>query len=232
MQDKTNSPIFITGIERSGSSIVAKIMHACGAFIGDVTSMQENIEIKKLVEENYYPKSVNCKYIGQYPLPDMSNLPIFMNWKQQVNSIISQQGYTEGLWMYKSSKLCQTWQLWNYAYPNAKWIIVRRRTGDIIHSCLSTAYMAAFKNGSIQKAVGATNEKEGWLWWVHEHEKLFVEMIEAGLNCKVIWPERMVTGDYQQLYETLDWLGLPWKSEILIMVEPLLYKSRQKERSK
>ncbi|MGB4239665.1 MAG: hypothetical protein WBJ87_08685, partial [Candidatus Hydrothermia bacterium] len=75
-------------------------------------------------------------------------------------------------------------------------------------------------------------EEEGWLWMVHEYEKRFVEMIMSGIDCKVIWPDRMVYGDYQQIYEMLEWLGLPWKSEILTFLDPLLEKSRQIEKER
>ena len=110
------------------------------------------------------------------------------------------------------------WPVWNIAFPNAKWIIVRRRTGDVIQSCLKTGYMTAYA------------EEAGWLEWVHEHEKRFVEMIEAGVNCKIIWPERMIHGDLQQLYEVIDWLGLTWKKEALDFINPQLWKENQKER--
>lgn len=220
MQDKLNSPVFITGIERSGSSIIARILNICGAFSGEVTAMQENIEMNKLVDTYYNLIGADLK--GQNPLPKTDQLLIPTNWKAKVSDVLCEEKYDKiQLWMYKGSRLCQIWPVWHYSFPNTKWIIVRRRTGDIIDSCLKTGYMVAYK------------DKEGWLGWVHQHEKLFVEMIETGLNCKVIWPERMVTGDYQQIYEMLDWLGLEWNKNIVGLIEPLLYKSRQqKERSK
>ena len=55
-------------------------------------------------------------------------------------------------------------------------------------------------------------------------------MIETGLNCKMIWPERMVNGDYAQIFEMLDWLGLKWNDSIVPTIDPLLNKSKQKER--
>ena len=55
-------------------------------------------------------------------------------------------------------------------------------------------------------------------------------MIEAGLNCKVVWPERMVSGDYQQIHETLEWLGLKWNKEVINWIDPLLWYNRKKER--
>ena len=54
-------------------------------------------------------------------------------------------------------------------------------------------------------------------------------MIEAGVNCRIIWPERMVSGDYQQIYETLEWLGLQWSTKIVEIIDPMLIKSRRKE---
>ena len=53
-------------------------------------------------------------------------------------------------------------------------------------------------------------------------------MIEAGLNCKVVWPDRMVNGDYSQIQETLEWLGLPWDHSIINIIDPLLWHSKLK----
>jgi hypothetical protein len=132
--------------------------------------------------------------------------------------------------MYKSSRASLLWPIWNHTFPNAKWVIVRRRTGDIIESCVKTGYMTAFKDPHIQAKTGVTCEEDGWLWMVHQYEDKFVEMIENGVNCKQVWPERMVSGDYRQMYETLDWVGLPWKTQVLTLADELLNTSRKKER--
>jgi hypothetical protein len=141
---------------------------------------------------------------------------------------MQEQGYKEGPWFYKGAKACLTWPVWHFAFPNAKWIIVRRRTPDIINSCIKTSFMRAFVNQDNQKAVGAASEWDGWLWWVHQHEQRFIEMIQAGLNVKVVWPERMVTGDYQQIFEAIEWAGLDWSDEVYDFISPRLWKSRRK----
>jgi len=120
------------------------------------------------------------------------------------------------------------WPVWAHAFPDAKWVIVRRKPSDIINSCMKTSFMRAFQKPAFQKAVGVDSEEDGWLWWVHQHERLFVDMIQAGLNIKIVWPERMVNGDYRQLMETMEWLGLPWKSGVLSFVDPKLWKARNK----
>ena len=216
------APIFVTGVERSGSSIVARILCICGAFTGEVNNMHENIKMKGMLQE-FIQENPNDELI---PVTDTLFIPV--NWKKKVQSILESDGYSEGVWMYKDSKLTQTWPIWNYAYPNARWIIVRRRTGDVIQSCVKTGFMRMFKEEENRERVNVSTEEEGWLWWVHQYEKRFVEMIESGVNCKQVWPERMVTGDYHQMYETLEWVGLQWNSKILETIDPMLVKGRRK----
>jgi len=227
-------PILITGCARSGTSMVAGVINICGAFGGNMSGpnknnkkgMFENAHIRNQVVKPYF-KRLGVDSMGQYPLPDVGDLIIPTNWRQLIERIILQDGYKEGPWMYKGAKMCLHWPVWHYAFPNAKWIIVRRKTSDIINSCIKTNFMRAFNLEKNQKAVGVEDEVEGWKWWVHQHEARFREMMDEGLNVKIVWPERMVDGDYSQMYETIKWLGLEWNSEALSFIDPLLWKARQ-----
>lgn len=225
-------PIIITGIPRSGSSMIAGVINRCGAFGGEMSGykgVNENDAIKEILEKPYLA-SIWADEMGQYPLPDKNKISIPLAWKDMVDDIFERQGYSGGEWFYKSSRACLLWRIWDDAYPKAKWLIVRRRTGDIIESCKKTGYMKAFKNEKHCKAVKAKTEDEGWLWFVHEYEKRFVEMITEGVDHRIIYPERLVYNDYSQLYEALDWLGLKWKHEIFNYIDPLLETSRKKEK--
>lgn len=232
MQD----PILITGIPRSGTSMVAGCFHKCGAFGGNMAGpnrnnekgMFENIRVRGVVKE--YLRQIGVDPLGQYPLPNPAKLGIPTNWRRIVENIMKDEGYDGGAWMYKGAKITLTYPVWQYAFPNAKYIIVRRRTPQIITSCKKTGFMKAFHNEKNQRAVGAANEDEGWLWWIHQHEKRFVEMIQAGLNAKIVWAERMIWGDYQQMREAIEWAGLDWHThaqEVYNFVEPKLWKAKQ-----
>ena len=167
-KDFLHQPILITGIERSGSSIIAKIVSMCNVHVGDVNSMNENCGIKSLVN-TYYSSKLFIPANGQKPLPNTKELYIPTNWNTSIEKLLVEEGYkSDKPWMYKSCRISQLWPIWKYTYPNAKWILVRRKTSDIIQSCLKTAFMNAY------------SDQEGWLDWVHQHEALFVEMIEAG----------------------------------------------------
>lgn len=225
----TTSPILVTGCGRSGSSMVAGVFKICGAFTGTLDGDNksfENVHIRDEIVKPYL-QSINTDPGCQYPLPDIKHLPIPVDWGKQVAICLAKDGYNNGPWTYKSSSSSLIWPIWHYAYPNAKWVIVRRRTGDIVRSCMKTNFMKAFRSTQTQQSIGVKDVVEGWKWWVHQYEQRFVEMITEGLNCRVIWPERMVWGDYQQMFETIDWLGLKWKSEVLAWVDPKLWKARK-----
>jgi hypothetical protein len=126
------------------------------------------------------------------------------------------EGYKDGAWMFKDSRIALTWPLWNISFPDAKWIIVRRRTGDIIQSCMKTGYMKAYK------------DEEGWLGMVQEYEKKFIEIVAEKIDHRIIWPERMVDGDYGQFYEMCEWLGLKPTDKAMESLKTLLWGKREK----
>lgn len=233
-RDYQHSPILITGASRSGTSMIGGIFNLCGAFGGIMSSSSkdarksvfENIQIKNTLVKPYLVDSGVDPY-GQFPLPDISTLQIPVLWKEKVLKIMSSEGYTDGNWMYKGNMMSLMYPVWNYAFPNAKWIIVRRNDDDIVNSCMLTTYMNAFDCEDNVFATGSKDKREAWYWWVRQHNKRFMQMIEEGLNCKQVHPERMVYGDYSQIYEMLDWVGLKWNSEILNFIEPKLWNVRK-----
>jgi hypothetical protein len=218
MNGKSHNPIFVTGADRSGSTMIAKILDLCKVSSGSCNGMLEN---KVIVE-------ANADLLSEHFLsfPDTESLKIPYSWKAFIDGVRLAQ-MNGSPWMVKHSSLARLWPVYHYAFPNAKWIIVRRRTGDIVHSCMKTGYMKEFKCPLALQKLELTTEQEGWLWWVRRYEERFIEMMQAGLNCKIIWPERMVTGDYEQIFEMVDWVGLKWNNKIPSIIDPMLNKSRE-----
>lgn len=210
-------PILITGVERSGSTLIARIFEMCGVKAGICNNMYENIAIANLHNEILQNGEL---------FPPTKGIKIPVNWDDLVLQIydIEKMGVN---WMVKSSLLARYWPIWDYAFPDSKWIIVRRRTGDVIYSCEHTAYMRMFKEVENLVNVGVEDEHAGWLWWVHQYEDKFIEMIHNGLNCRTVWPDRMVFGNYEQMRETVEWLGLTWNPRVPSVISPLLEKSRR-----
>lgn len=212
------SPILITGCPRSGASMIAAAVAACDVFSGRISkrAMWTNDLVRNTIVVPYM-KRMGADEDGLYNFPQGISIPT--HWKEDVELTMELQGLKNSQkWMYKDSRSSLIWQTWHYAYPNAKWVIVRRKPSDIVHSCMKTGYMKAYAT------------EEGWLSMVRFYEGKFVEMIQEGLNCKVIWPERMVQGDYQQLQSLLEWLGVPWNDRAIQYIKPLIWQGQQQQK--
>lgn len=236
-KDYTDSPIIIVGAARSGTSMVAGCIHLCGAWKGDTAGpnkynakgMFENLPLRQEILKPLL-HAAGADKLGQYPLPETKDTVIPADIRESVLKRIKKQGWTSDQpWMWKCAKMSLIWPAWNFAFPDSKWIIVRRKTSDIIYSCMHTGFMNAYANKKVQKEVGVENEHDGWLYWVRKHEEKFREIIDAGINVRTVWPERMIEANYQQMKDTIEWLGLEWNSKVATeFVEPKLWKERDR----
>lgn len=215
-----HNPIFITGVERSGSSLVARVISISGGcFTGHMNGMYENWRLKK------YLRNLPLSLEKSPPYPESLHIPI--NFKDEVLKIINQQGYKENRpWMFKDSLLTPTWKIWHSVFPNAKWIIVHRDQKDIINSCMKTTYMELMKDPGTLETIGVNTPEEGWEWWIKKHRESWMEMIGEGLDCKIVRPDKMAGGDYSQMREMMEWLRLPWNKNTSDIINPLMNRRK------
>lgn len=207
-----DKPIIVTGCARSGTSMVAGVLHLCGAWIGQVTGPTrwnkkgqfENEFIRDKLTKPYL-RAIGADPLGQKPLPKKiypGMIP--QTWEEKVKNIIKSQGYDGNqLWMFKGAKACLIWEVWNAAFPEATWIIVRRDDEKIIDSCMRTSFMRK------------RSTREEWQEWVDYHKGKFHDMHEA-MPGRVydICPGQAFENGPKAVYEKLiGWLGLNWREE-------------------
>ena len=228
MNDMSNKPILITGCARSGTSMTAGIIDLCGAFGGDMfgttrynrKGMFENKVIRQHMVKPFL-RSLGVDPLGQRPLPKIDDVKLVTNefvdrWRDKVKKAIRSQGYRRGHWYYKGAKMCLKWPLWVRAFPEARWIIVRRRSEDIVRSCLRTGFMKAYKNAA------------GWMEWIDEHKERFLEMEQAGCDIHYVWPQKMIDFDLTEIMGVVTNLGLDWKQkEVEAFIEPAYWSGGQ-----
>jgi len=223
-------PILITGCPRSGTSIVAGIIDICGAWGGFLRGatkynrkgMFENSAIIKEIVKPFL-RDLGVDPIGQYPLPNINSLLVqskrVAEFRNDVIKIVLEQGLgSDTIWYFKDPKICLFWPIWRMAFPQSKWIIVRRDDQSIINSCFRTAFMKAF------------DDQEGWQWFVDEHKKRFFEIRSYCNNFAEIWPCEMIEhNEFRQMKFIIQWLGLEWKeNEIIDFLVPSLWHYRNK----
>ena len=219
-------PILITGAARSGTSMSAGVVSICGAWGGRLSGASrhnekgsfENHTIREHIVKPYL-QNIGADPMGQRPLPDLSKDWLVAKMKadgprwfrRAVITEIQSQGYLGGNWFYKGAKMCLMWPLWNSAFPEAIWIIVRRHGSSIVRSCLKTGFMRAYRN------------KDGWFYWVRQHEKRFQEMKEFNF-CHEVWPHKMIAGNFSEIKSVIANIGLVWKdNEVKDFISPALW---------
>lgn len=224
MMDYTNSPIIVTGCARSGTSMVAGVLHLCGAWAGQVTGPTqwnrkgqfENEYIRDRLTKPYL-ESLGADPMGQDPLPDIGKLraeaPYASGaWGANVHQAMRRQGYPEHTqWMFKGAKACLIWPLWAAAFPEARWVIVRREDDKIVDSCMRTSFMRKRKT------------REAWQEWVDEHKLRFAEIMAECREVYQFWPGRALR-DPAPWKALVSWLGLTWDEEkVTDFLEPKLW---------
>jgi hypothetical protein len=217
-----DQPILITGAARSGTSMVAGMIERCGAFGGQTCGptsanrkgQYENVPIRNRVIKAYL-KEIGADPLGQHPLPDMEKVrgAACRDLKEKVLVIMSQQGLDRDRpWYFKGAKMALMWPQWAAAFPEARWVIVRRNATDIVRSCMNTGFMR--KRFNLKQ----------WLEWVQFHEVRFREMAAEIPYCREIWPSRFVAGDFSDLRVLVEWLELRWRPKaVRQFVDPSLW---------
>jgi len=63
---------------------------------------------------------------------------------------------------------------------------------------------------------------------VDYHKERFEEMkAEAGVQVKEVWPTKFVGGDFAEIREVVEWLGLDWNEEaVMDFVSPELWRGK------
>jgi hypothetical protein len=213
MVAKALGMIFITGAARSGTSLTTKILQAHGLWLGgpgQVNDLYEHQEIRQTVLKPMLVK-VGADPLGQGPLPDMSKFRPDVNLRRRVEQ------YFAGApkpWGYKDAKLTLTWPMWHAAFPEAKWIIVRRDHESNIDSCIRTHFMRRY---------GGNRRK--WAQWIDFHLAQFDDMKDAGVEIQKVWPNDFIQSPFL-FRPAVEFAGLEFDfDKVTSAINPKLWRS-------
>ena len=199
--------IFVTGIPRSGTSMVAALLARSRVFSGmpkneDLeTSSFEHSVIKKAILRPHL-QAIGADPMGYFPLPSEGTAePTIVPGKLLM--ILMASGYRGGLWMVKSSRLLLMWKAMQTAFPHSLWVIVRRDVNEVIRSCLATG----------MTSTTASHDMD-WKAWAAFHEKQIATLKASGANVVEVWPNEFFRGEYKGARQVLHAAGCDgWADE-------------------
>ena len=209
--DYFNTPIFVLGLPRSGTSLIAGILEICGAWLGDTVpgggvenpkGFFENIYLREQVNKKIL-NSLDVDPLGVQKLPELATLPAIDGLKEVIRSGLKKEGYDSSRpWLFKDAKLTLLWPVYLKAFPNAHWVIVRRETQHIIASCLNTSFMKK-----------QSSNPSFWRNWSDEYLLRLDALKQSQCSWSEIWSPKIINGELDELAVLVEQLGLHWQPE-------------------
>lgn len=220
MSDYFKKPIFVMGLPRSGTSMVAGLLNICGAWTGSTVPCRSKINPKGFFEHSRIReqviklilKEIGCDPLGVTKLPPIDiNIEANELLTDVLYQIIIQDGYkSDTPWLYKDPKLTLIWRIFTNAFPGAKWVIVRRDKDAVIDSCLRTHFM-----------VQHSTDRDYWEKFTDEYLARIEAFKQADIPFFEIWSEEVITGNFEKVKELVEFLDLDYKeSEVKEFVSP------------
>ncbi len=203
-------PVFITGVPRSGTSMVAGMLEACGLWLGPTVPgnadnpkgyfenlvLRDNLQKEILLHSGFHR-------LGVTSLPPAEWQPDVPNMKAAVAHVLTAQGYDGSRpWGFKDAKLALTWRLWHAHFPGARWVVVRRKADDIVASCLRTGFMNQH-----------SNDRAFWCAFVQSYEARLERLRATVAWSRNVHPAQLVAGDFVALKWMVVRLGLAWRED-------------------
>lgn len=211
-QVQKNQPIFVIGFPRSGTSLVAGLLHQMGAWIGpDVAQGNmwnpkgyfENLKLRDRVVKDQL-RTMDCDPLGTGRLPTRDQMKALPDIRKRVLGILETQGYDgKRPWLFKDCKLTIVWPAWAHAFPDARWIICERSREAILKSCANTPFMKRQGRGAdeLGRAIGT-------------YRKRFTEIaLHASKRTYHVRPKYLIDGEFRYFSQMVQLVGLDWNED-------------------
>ena len=176
--------VLITGCARSGTSMVAGVLQACGLDLGPEDELVGPTrwnpngfkEHKKIRQKVLKPllRELGADPRGQGRLPPRGAMVLPARVAKLRRAVNVRLNGGRG---YKDAKVLLVWRIFYRAFPAARWILVRRDPMGIVDSCIRCDFMTGRKY------------KAGWISWMQEHELRMADLKASGANVVEVWPD-------------------------------------------
>jgi len=219
MQDHFESPIFVLGLPRSGTSMIAGALGLCGAWTGSTVpggvpanpkGFFEHIVIREQITKKILTH-LGCDPLGVRKLPPVDLQLEVPKLADAIREVIEADGYKHDMpWLYKDAKLTLLWPLYQKAFPTANWVIVKRDEEGFIDSCLRTPFMKQH-----------SQDRGYWEKFAEKYLARLEALKKSGASVLEIASQDVIDGKYERFEALVEQLGLTYRyKELTAFVSP------------
>ncbi len=212
------APILVTGFPRSGTSLLAGILHHCGAWTGetlagDVHNPKGYFENERL--HGTYAFYADIMDPATWKIPDPYDVE---QMKSNILKYLTVQRYDgDRPWLYKASFTVTHAKQWLEIFPDAYWIYASREPFDILESCMN---------------VWDRGERDAWIHSMCKFSELWMKTCARLLKCEnrtMMDMGLVAAGDLSKVRAFVEeYDGLEWTQEAEDFVDPKLWKRWKK----
>ena len=132
-----SNQLIVAGFHRSGTSLVCRLLHRAGVFLGyDLMGAAfsnpyghfEDIEVVEL-HKQLLANNGGTWMVGEPFLPIIAET----HWRE-MERIIQRRNAEHGLWAFKDPRVCSFMMVWKHLLPGAKVLLVYRHFSDTTYS--------------------------------------------------------------------------------------------------
>lgn len=219
MQDYFNSPIFVLGLPRSGTSMVAGAIGICGAWTGSTVPGGSPANPKGFFEHAVIREQVTKQVLirlGYGPLGVRNLPPVDLQVEipglaDTIRQVVEADGYANNMpWLYKDAKLTLLWPIFKKAFPRATWVVVRRDEEGFIDSCLRTGFMNQH-----------ARDRAFWKKFSDEYCVRIDALNNSDASVLEISSPDIIKGNFEPLEQLVSSLGLEYReAELKAFISP------------
>lgn len=189
-----NNILVITGMHRSGTSMITQWLNKCGLHIGDrllgalVGNEEGHFEDLDFVE--FHTKVLEDHHIAGNGLADQAIHEIDGTVRQELNSIIHSKNTLHTEWGWKDPRTCLFLPVYRELLPDALYLIIIRDYASVVNSLVSRIYRSA------EKKYVTRSRFAGWLWKTFRRHirkrKLYSSLTEHYLKVCIAYNEEIL----------------------------------------
>jgi hypothetical protein len=198
------------------------MFEACGSYFGpkddqigphqtNILGFFESHAVREQLQRPYF-RRIGKDPFCRRPLPTEKDIIIEPDWRDRFFRAVP------GATAHKECKIILYWEQWHDAFPDAKWVIIRRDRAEIIESVTKrTSFMAG-------RLTPAQYEK-----WIDRHIERMDQLKAChGLSWIEIDSGDMLCDDFQGIRSAIKWCGLEWNDNCPALVRPdVTYQVKQ-----
>jgi hypothetical protein len=199
------APIFVLGLPRSGTSLVAGLLAQCGVWTGTTVpagpenprGFYEHVLLRDRVVKGILARA-GFDPLGARRLPPVDRAIEVPGLAELVRGLLELDGYRHDRpWLYKDPKLTLLWPTFRTAFPGARWIVVRRDVQAVIRSCLQVPFLRQH-----------SGDLRFWEGFVAAYQERLQHLLDSGVECHELQSEAVAAGKLDELERVLGALGL------------------------